>query len=72
MAGAKVAVTNAAIQATDLAMRVAGGAAMRRDLPLERHYRDVRAGLYHPPADEQAYVMLGSLVLERLQDRSAP
>jgi alkylation response protein AidB-like acyl-CoA dehydrogenase len=72
VAGAKVAVTNAAIQATDLAMRVAGGAAMRRDLPLERHYRDVRAGLYHTPADEQAYVMLGSLVLERLQDRSAP
>lgn len=62
---AKVFVTNAALRATDAAMRVVGGAAMRRDLPLERLYRDVRAGLYHPPSDDQAYALLGRLALER-------
>jgi alkylation response protein AidB-like acyl-CoA dehydrogenase len=70
---AKVFVTNAAIDATDQAMRVVGGAAMRRDLPLERFYRDVRAGLYHPPSDDQALALLGRLALERGQaDTIAP
>jgi alkylation response protein AidB-like acyl-CoA dehydrogenase len=62
---AKVFVTNAAIEATDQAMRVVGGAAMRRDLPLERYFRDVRAGLFHPPSDDQALGQLGRLALER-------
>lgn len=62
---AKLTVTNAAIAATDQAMRVVGGAAMRRDLPLERYYRDVRAGLYHPPSDDQGLALLGRAVLRR-------
>ncbi len=62
---AKLFVTNAAIVITDQAMRVAGGAAMRRDLPLERHYRDVRAGLYHPPTDDQGLALLGRIAIER-------
>jgi alkylation response protein AidB-like acyl-CoA dehydrogenase len=64
---AKVFVTNAALRATDAALRVVGGAAMRRDLPLERLYRDVRAGLYHPPSDDQAHALLGRLALERFR-----
>lgn len=62
---AKLYVTNAAIEAADEAMRLAGGAAMRRDLPLERHFRDVRAGLYHPPSDDQGLALLGRLALKR-------
>lgn len=63
---AKLFVTNAAIRVVDEAMRLAGGAAMRRDLPLERCYRDVRAGLYHPPTDDQGLALLGRLALQRV------
>jgi alkylation response protein AidB-like acyl-CoA dehydrogenase len=60
---AKVTVTNNAITALDHCMRAVGGAAMTRTLPLERYYRDVRAGLNHPINDDAAYVMLGKLAL---------
>jgi alkylation response protein AidB-like acyl-CoA dehydrogenase len=48
---AKYAVTNNAINIVDLAMRIVGGASLSRKLPLERYYRDVRAGLHNPPMD---------------------
>jgi alkylation response protein AidB-like acyl-CoA dehydrogenase len=56
---AKVTVTNNAIEAVDHAMRVAGGASMGKALPLERYYRDVRAGLNHPINDDLLFVQLG-------------
>ncbi len=64
---AKVTVTNNAIQAVDHAMRVVGGASMSRALPLERYYRDVRAGLYHPMVDDQALPMFGRLALQKVK-----
>lgn len=63
LAGAKNLATNAAVRATDLALRTAGGAALTNALPLERFFRDARAGLTHPPADEVALQMLGRQVL---------
>jgi alkylation response protein AidB-like acyl-CoA dehydrogenase len=60
---AKLAATNAAISVTDSAMRIAGGISMTHQLPLERYYRDARAGLFHPPADDSAYPMLGRMAL---------
>jgi alkylation response protein AidB-like acyl-CoA dehydrogenase len=62
---AKTIATNNAVEAVDHAMRVVGGASMSRGLPLERYYRDVRAGLSHPLADDQAFVLLGELALNR-------
>lgn len=56
--GVKSHVTNAAIRIVDLAMRVVGATGLWRRHPLERHYRDVRAGLHHPPMDDAA---LGAL-----------
>ncbi|ULL15867.1 acyl-CoA dehydrogenase [Paenibacillus sp. H1-7] len=44
--------TNHAIQVVDKAMRIVGGASLSRALPLERMYRDVRAGLHNPPMDD--------------------
>jgi alkylation response protein AidB-like acyl-CoA dehydrogenase len=64
MAGAKHLCTNAAIRATDLALRTAGGTALTRGLTLERHFRDARAGLAHPPSDEVALGMIGRSRLE--------
>lgn len=54
LAGAKYLCTNAAIHATDLGLRAAGGGSLTRALSLERHFRDARAGLAHPPSDELA------------------
>ncbi len=62
---AKLTVTNHAIKVVDDAMRVVGGASMTHTLPLERYYRDVRAGLFHPPSDESALPLLGRLALQR-------
>jgi alkylation response protein AidB-like acyl-CoA dehydrogenase len=63
-AGAKHLCTNAAIHATDLALRAAGGASLTRSLSLERHFRDARAGLAHPPSDELALQIIGKSRLE--------
>lgn len=49
---AKMVATNYAIKIVDKAMRIVGGASLSRLLPLERMYRDVRAGLHNPPMDD--------------------
>lgn len=64
IAAAKMTVTNNAVKAVDECMRVVGGAAMTRRLPLERYFRDVRGGLSHPINDDQALVMFGRGALE--------
>ncbi|MGE5704001.1 MAG: acyl-CoA dehydrogenase family protein [Clostridia bacterium] len=48
----KYVATNHAISIVDKAMRIVGGASLSRSLPLERLYRDVRAGLHNPPMDD--------------------
>ncbi|MEW6421925.1 MAG: acyl-CoA dehydrogenase family protein [Deinococcota bacterium] len=63
LAAAKACATNAAVNATDRAVRTAGGAALTPALPLSRLLRDARAGLTHPPADEVAYGTLGAQLL---------
>jgi alkylation response protein AidB-like acyl-CoA dehydrogenase len=63
---AKLTATNYAIKIVDDAMRVVGGSSMTHDLPLERYYRDVRAGLYHPPSDDTALPLLGRIALQRI------
>lgn len=59
----KVAATSRAVAAVDLALRVVGGQSMSRKLPLERYFRDVRAGLFHPPTDDAAHTALGRALL---------
>ncbi|EYB69823.1 acyl-CoA dehydrogenase [Deinococcus phoenicis] len=63
LAAAKAHATNAAVGATDLALRTAGGAALTPALPLARLLRDARAGLTHPPSDEVGYASLGAALL---------
>ena len=53
LALAKVIATNAAVDATDGALRIAGGPGYRAG-PLERAARDARAGLINPPLDDVA------------------
>ncbi|QJD84641.1 acyl-CoA dehydrogenase family protein [Cohnella herbarum] len=60
---AKYTVTNNAIKVVDLAMRIVGGTSLSRELPLERYYRDVRAGLHNPPMDNTVFQMLANASL---------
>ncbi|MDQ3412331.1 MAG: acyl-CoA/acyl-ACP dehydrogenase [Chloroflexota bacterium] len=62
-AAAKHVVTNNVMRITDLALRVAGSAALSRTLPLERYFRDARAGLGHPPMDDVALTTIGKHAL---------
>ncbi len=48
-----------ALAVTEAALRVAGGPSLSPDLPLERHFRDVRAGLMHPPSGDAALELVG-------------
>lgn len=57
-AAAKYLATNHAVEVTDLAMRLVGGAALSLNLPLQRYYRDVRAGFNNPPMDDVTLAML--------------
>lgn len=54
----KTLATNTAVEVVDLAMRIVGARSLWRDLPLERLYRDVRAGLHNPPMDDVTLKML--------------
>jgi alkylation response protein AidB-like acyl-CoA dehydrogenase len=63
LAGAKYIVTNNAIQITDQALRVVGAAGLLRRTPLERYFRDVRAGLGNPPMDDVALTLIGKAAL---------
>jgi alkylation response protein AidB-like acyl-CoA dehydrogenase len=62
---AKLTVTNHAIDIVNAAMRVVGGTSLARSLPLERYYRDVFAGLFHPLSDDSAFPLLGRVALQR-------
>lgn len=63
-AAAKYTVTNNAIDITDQALRVVGSVGLQRKFPLERYFRDVRAGLGNPPMDDVALTLIGKHALE--------
>jgi alkylation response protein AidB-like acyl-CoA dehydrogenase len=63
LAAAKYLATSAACSATETAMRVAGGFSLTRALPLERYFRDARAGLFNPPQDDLALGQVGRAAL---------
>lgn len=60
---AKYVATNHALSIVDQAMRIVGGSSLYRSQPLERLYRDVRAGLHNPPMDD---VVIRNLAQEAL------
>jgi alkylation response protein AidB-like acyl-CoA dehydrogenase len=63
-AAAKMTVTNNAVAAVEQAMRLVGGSSMDRSAPIERHYRDVRGGLHHPPQDDAALALFARQALD--------
>ncbi|MBI2766398.1 MAG: acyl-CoA/acyl-ACP dehydrogenase [Chloroflexi bacterium] len=64
IAVAKIDTLNNCIEAVDLAMRVVGGVSLQKSRPIERYYRDVRAGLHNPPLEDRALEMLARTALD--------
>ncbi len=56
-------ITNHAIEVVDIAMRLVGAASLSLSSPLQRYYRDVRAGLHNPPMDDAVIAGLGKMAL---------
>lgn len=61
---AKYVVTNSAINIVDKAMRLAGARSLQRTNPLQRYYRDVRAGLHNPPMDDMTITKLAEAAIK--------
>lgn len=59
---AKVVATEASKSVTDRAMQVGGGQAYGRRIPLERHWRDARAGSVMAPTNEVLKEWLGKVL----------
>ena len=51
-----------ATEVLDLAMRVCGGAAFRKDVGVERYFRDTRAAGVMAPTTDQLYDFIGKAV----------
>jgi alkylation response protein AidB-like acyl-CoA dehydrogenase len=58
----KAAAGEASTEVTDLAMRVCGGAAFRKETGIERHFRDARAATVMAPTTDALYDFIGRAV----------
>jgi alkylation response protein AidB-like acyl-CoA dehydrogenase len=58
VAARMIAIENS-VRVVDLALRAVGGSSYFKRFPLERLFRDVRAGLYHPFDSDETLEFLG-------------
>jgi alkylation response protein AidB-like acyl-CoA dehydrogenase len=65
----KHTVTNSAITIVDKAMRIVGAKSLQRGNPLQRYYRDVRAGLHNPPMDDMTIKKLALSAIEQEKNK---
>lgn len=69
IAAAKIMVTETANDVTDKALRIAGGTSITKALPLERYFRDVRAGSMQPPSGDTALEIVGRAAIAEIERR---
>jgi alkylation response protein AidB-like acyl-CoA dehydrogenase len=67
VAAAKQFATRTAVEVTDQAIRVAGAQSLTKGLPLERYFRDTRAGTMSPPSGDTAYEAVGNEALQAVK-----
>ena len=66
IARAKHHAVSVANDVTDKALQIAGGRALTPTLPLERYFRDVRAGHMQPPSGDTALELIGKNAIAEL------
>ena len=71
VAARMIAIENS-VRVVDLALRAVGGSSYFKRLPLERLFRDVRAGLYHPFDSDETHRIAGQDRLRHPLDGVAP
>jgi alkylation response protein AidB-like acyl-CoA dehydrogenase len=59
----KTILARAAITTVEKAMEVVGGASLYCNVGLERLFRDVQSGLYHPLHDKRQHLFTGRMAL---------
>ena len=59
----KTILARAAITTVEKAMEVVGGASLYRNVGLERLFRDVQGGLYHPLHEKRQHLFTGRMAL---------
>jgi alkylation response protein AidB-like acyl-CoA dehydrogenase len=59
----KAAAAESALAVTDMAMKVCGGAAFRKELGIERHFRDARAARVMAPTTDALLDFIGRATL---------
>lgn len=67
LGAAKLTVTNLAIEIVDLAMRIVGAKSLSLSNPMQRYYRDVRAGLHNPPMDDMTLQLLAKHSIQNME-----
>ncbi|RIO15021.1 acyl-CoA dehydrogenase, partial [Mammaliicoccus sciuri] len=67
LGAAKHVVVNHSIKIIDIAMRIVGAKSLQMERPLQRYYRDIRAGLHNPPMDD---VTITKLAKKAREERS--
>ncbi len=60
----KVMVMNQGLEVIDLAMRIVGAKSLEINRPLQRYYRDMRAGLHNPPMEDAAYTNIAKSITD--------
>lgn len=65
----KLSVVNKALEIVDLAMRIVGARSLSKQNPLQRYYRDVRAGLHNPPMDDMTIIQLANSFIQKQEDK---
>lgn len=63
LATTKISIVENALAIVDLAMRLVGAQSLSANNPLQRYYRDVRAGLHNPPMEDIVLVNLAKSAL---------
>jgi alkylation response protein AidB-like acyl-CoA dehydrogenase len=63
VAARMIAIENS-VKVVDLALRAVGGSSYFKRFPLERLFRDVRAGLYHPFDSDETLEFLGKTAFD--------
>ena len=63
----KHTVVNNSISVVDKAMRIVGAKSLELSCPLQRHYRDIRAGLHNPPMDDMTISKLARSAIDEVK-----
>lgn len=67
LSAVKLSVVNKALEVVDLAMRIVGARSLSAKNPLQRYYRDVRAGLHNPPMDDMTLMALADQSIKQFK-----